>query len=64
MSLAPGQPTGWTYVWKWRKLLPERYGSRCRVLASSAGNMGLRVRVEFEDGLQIEAHRTAIKAGA
>lgn len=38
--------TGYSHVWKGRRLLPERYGQKCRLLVARKG----KYEVEFEDG--------------
>lgn len=45
-------------VWYWRKVLPERKGQRCRVLARGALNSCL---VEFEDGFRVITVRYAVR---
>jgi hypothetical protein len=44
------------HVWNWTRRLPERFGTRCRVLARGTLN---NVLVEFEDGLKVVASRYA-----
>ncbi|MCK9606221.1 MAG: hypothetical protein M0R33_07185 [Methylomonas sp.] len=47
-----------THKWRWKKYLPERFGSRCRVLATGTMNSAL---VEFEDGAKFITSRYAVR---
>lgn len=47
-----------THIWFWRKRLPERKGSRCRVLARGKMNS---ILVEFEDGWKVVTSRYAVR---
>lgn len=47
-----------THRWHWRKLLPERHGQLCRVLATGRMNSAL---VEFEDGHKVITSRYAVR---
>ncbi len=47
-----------THIWFWRKILPERKGSPCRVLRRGAMNS---ILVEFEDGTQVVTSRYAVR---
>ena len=47
------------YVWRWKKILPDKYGKTCRILAR-----GMRMNsalIEFEDGKKYVTIRWAIK---
>lgn len=47
------------HVWYWRKKLPDRKGTRCRVLARGAKNT---ILVEFEsDGRKVSTSRHAVR---
>ncbi len=46
------------YRWHWRKILPDRHGQTCRVLARGALNS---ILVEFEDGWQVVTSRYAVR---
>lgn len=48
----------WDRVWYFKTRLPERRGTRCRVLVSGARNSAL---VEFEDGYQTVTSRWAVR---
>ena len=45
-------------VWRWRVNLPERYGTRCRIIARGTMNSA---EVEFEDGVRHIVSRNAIR---
>jgi hypothetical protein len=47
-----------THVWRWRVNLPERHGTRCRVIARGKMNS---VCVEFEDGVRHIVSRYAVR---
>ena len=63
------QPPAFAYRWFSRRLMPERRGKLCRIVSWSlktqvgGGIFGtLRVvRVEFEDGFQVDAQRGMFK---
>lgn len=46
------------HVWRWKSRLPERHGTRCRVLTRGGMNS---IRVEFEDGTQVITSRYAVR---
>lgn len=46
-----------THAWRFRRWRPDRYGHKCRVIATGRGN----VLVEFEDGERIVTIRWAIR---
>jgi hypothetical protein len=48
------------YVWRWRRVRPERYLRACRIVAWP--DRATRVTVEFEDGERVEAARSAVRA--
>lgn len=48
----------WTHVWYWRKVMPERKGKLCRVVATGTLNSAL---VEFEDGHKCVTSRYAVR---
>ena len=45
-------------VWRWRKNLPERHGTRCAILARGTMNSAL---IQFEDGTRHVVSRFAIR---
>ena len=45
-------------VWRWRATLPDRKGTRCRILARGTMNSCL---VEFEDGVRHVVSRFAVR---
>ena len=47
------------YVWRLKKIHPERFGQRCAIVRSSPGS--LQVVVEFEDGLQVRTGRASVR---
>jgi hypothetical protein len=50
--------TGFAYIWFWRKYLPERKGSACRLICRGCANS---IMVEFEDGFQVVTSGWAIR---
>lgn len=46
------------YVWRWRTVMPERCGRRCRIVEHRKGQ---KVVIEFEDGIQVLARRVALR---
>lgn len=46
------------YVWRVRARLPERYGTRCRVLVRGKMNSAL---VQFEDGYKVVTSRNYLR---
>lgn len=48
-----------THYWRVRKMLPERYGQSCRVLARPSP---ISVEIEFADGVRHVADRLFIRA--
>lgn len=46
------------YVWRVRTRLPERFGTRCRVLARGSMNSA---KVEFEDGYTVITSRNYLR---
>jgi len=46
------------YYWRIKKQLPERFKTRCRLLASGKMNS---VLIEFEDGLKVITNRYFIR---
>jgi len=46
------------YIWFWRKKLPDRKDTKCRVLARGGMNS---ILIEFEDGLRVITSRYAIR---
>lgn len=38
-----------THYWRIRKFLPDRFGQRCRIVATGARNS---IEVEFDDGFR------------
>jgi len=60
----PAPPAAYTYRWRSREVHPERWGKPCRIVHDSKvmrWGPGSRVLVEFDDGLQVETLRFAIK---
>lgn len=53
---APPHP--FPLMWWWKEKLPERRGTRCRVIAQ--GRMG-SVQIEFEDGARVIASHHAVR---
>jgi len=53
-----GDVCGVTHFWRVKKVLPERYGQPCRVLARGALNSCL---VEFEDGYRVITNRWYVR---
>jgi hypothetical protein len=47
----------WTHTWRWRKILGERHGYYCHVVARGKLNS---VCVVFEDGYKVVTSRYAI----
>lgn len=47
-----------THFWRIRKWLPERFGQRCRVLATGTLNSAL---IEFEDGTRHVVCRYSVR---
>ncbi len=47
------------YVWFWRRLLPERKGQECRILAR--GKRMNSILIEFDDGLKVITSRWAVR---
>lgn len=47
-----------THFWRVKKVLPERYGEPCRVLARGALNS---CAVEFEDGYRVITNRWYVR---
>ena len=47
-----------THVWRIRKWLPDRFGQRCRILATGSMNS---VLLEFEDGFRVVTIRYFIR---
>lgn len=45
-------------IWRWRVNLPERYGTRCRLIARGTMNS---CEIEFEDGVRHIVSRNAIR---
>lgn len=45
-------------IWRWRVNLPERFGSRCRVIARGTMNSA---QIEFEDGTRHIVSRFAYR---
>lgn len=50
--------TDFTYVWRVRARLPDRFGQRCRVLARGALNT---CHVQFEDGYEVFTSRNYLR---
>jgi hypothetical protein len=46
------------HTWYWRKILPDRHGQACRVVAHGKKNS---VLVEFEDGFRAVTSRYAVR---
>lgn len=46
------------YVWRVRTRLPERFGTRCRVIARGAMNS---CQVAFEDGFEVITSRNYLR---
>lgn len=46
------------YIWRVRTRLPERFGTRCRVLARGSMNSA---KVEFEDGYTVITSRNYLR---
>jgi hypothetical protein len=59
-AILPAPPT-YPHVWWWRRLLPERKGQACRVVARGGMNS---VLVEFEDGQRVVTSRYAVRKGS
>jgi hypothetical protein len=49
------------YLWRVRTRLPDRFGTRCRVLVRGAMNSCL---VEFEDGYRVVTSRNYVRKAA
>ena len=47
-----------THYWRVKKVLPERYGQKCRVLARGAMNS---CAVEFPDGYRVITSRWYVR---
>ncbi|QNQ09273.1 hypothetical protein [Sphingomonas alpina] len=45
-------------VWRWRKTLPDRKGTRCRIRARGTMNS---CEIEFEDGARFIVSRFAVR---
>lgn len=45
------------YIFRWRKLGPERFNKRCKVIVRGAMNSCL---IEFEDGFRVVTSRNAL----
>lgn len=45
-------------IWRWRVNLPERFGTRCTIIARGTMNSAL---IEFEDGARFVVSRFAIR---
>lgn len=50
--------TEFPYVWRVRTRLPDRFGTRCRVLARGAMNSA---KVAFEDGYEVITSRNYLR---
>lgn len=50
--------TSFPYVWHWRTKMPERHGSRCRIVERGKLNS---IMVEFEDGVRVVTSRFAVR---
>lgn len=46
------------YRWNMRRVLGERHGDPCQIVARLPS--GLRVRVRFDDGHEVTVHRSAV----
>lgn len=55
----PDDEDSFAYAWRWKQLLPERFGQSCRIIKADLGIAS--VEVEFEDGFRVTAPRTAIR---
>lgn len=53
-----GEAISFDRIWRWRCNLPERHGTRCRVLARGTMNSAL---IEFEDGTRHVVSRFAFR---
>jgi hypothetical protein len=53
-----GQSPIYDRTWRWRCNLPERHGTRCRVIARGTMNSA---QIEFEDGTRHIVSRFAIR---
>ena len=51
-------PAEFPYVWRVRTRLPERFGTRCAVLARGAMNTA---HVRFEDGFEVYTSRNYMR---
>lgn len=47
------------YVWRLKKEHPERFGQRCKIAGYNGSS--LLIMVEFEDGVQVRAARSAVR---
>lgn len=57
-SVQPAPSFPYVWRWHWTELFPfERFGRRCRILS----NLGIMATIEFEDGFQIVAGRSAVR---
>lgn len=50
-----------THFWCFRKYLPERHGSACRVVARGNGRGPRNVLVQFEDGFRVVGTRFCVR---
>lgn len=60
-ATSPGPAARYTHRWRARAILPERYGQRCRPIASG---MLRSVLVEFADGVRYVSSRHFIRREA
>lgn len=50
-------PPDFTYIWFWRRRLPERKGQRCRILVHGTKS----IMIQFEDGIRVITSLNAIR---
>ena len=51
------------YVWRFKSRLPERYGTKCRIVKRANGPGPRNILVEFEDGCRVITTWRAVKKG-